>query len=523
MAQDLPDFIDVLAKCAADPAYSIYLPYVVLEQTLPADPFAVGGLDFGDLGTIDATVPTRLCAALGSGRIANPATAVMTLANMAFLRGSAAQPLDFAVNGQTVTGTISFDSGTAIPGLPAPGPLQLAADIRIELQCCPSGDGTICSGSPEPTSFAAPGSVLTFGAASLGFTITVDDTFTVVATSLVFIASDLSAVIASSRGAANQIVNDALTSAAGTAAIIAQVNDALNRQATLTAIGTKLTPAFQTLSNPSILSWLIGELYDIATDPRNQNYLPAVLEGATDPTLEPYTVSGSWSLGDMSQSLGNAGALICSGYPAPPGTYMIQSPGTQIPLMLDNIVITGLSNALLKPMLTVGDEVQALALFGQIADWPHQLAVSGDFTLGVTCCPTKDGTTCSVPSGASTGTGTFSIAIGAASGAGSVSIAVAGKSLTATIDRIFFRASGLQSTINITSVPEGQQSVWNAQAEKAFDSAQATNMIIGNIQQQMNDQNVLDAISGMINQALARLEPGTRERLTADIQARRGR
>jgi hypothetical protein len=533
MAQSLSDFIQSLYQAAINSASSVYLPTVLLEQTLPADPLAVGSASLGDLAAIDPALPSNLCAALTQGTIASPASAQMQLSRLQLSGIAYALPDQPTVTGQQVSAVFNFNVAPAIPGLPKPQLPQLAGNFSIALSCCPSSDGNSCSGASQPQTISGTMST-TFAGASATVTLTVSPDFpsagfTVTIDSIAFAAQSLATTIQvtspDQSGQLGAALNAAFRSVAANTAILQQFNAGLAQPSVLTSLSSVFTAAFQNLQNPSVLSFVISMLYRAAINPASSAYLPTVISEASNPALEPYSVQGPWSFGDVSSFDPQAGETICGGI-STLQTSDIATPGSPVLLTLLDVQLAGLSNALPQPLLAINDEVAGMVVFGQVAGWPHQLVISGHFSLQVSCCPTQDFQTCSGPSQNYTGTGTFSAAIGAASAAIDITVSADNNNnLFATVNKIYFRTDpdiinpdNIQFTIAITSIPAGQQADWNQMAETLFNAPQAAGAIVANIQQQMNLPSVLAKLSALITQALQNTGAGERAATVAYLR-----
>ena len=509
----LPAFVEQLYQGAISAGSSIYLPTLLLEQTLPVDPLGLDSASFGDLGTLNAGLPSQLCAAVAKGTIAQPGTAVLGLSQLVL--SGLAYSLPSApptVNGQQVTATFSLASAPAVKGLPAPQPLNLAGAFNIALSCCPSSDGTTCSGANQPTPINGTATAR-FTGATVTVTLTFAGDFSVVVNRIVFAAQGTTSRFAvttpQQQGPAlSGLLNAAFTASAANTMIVSAINASLAQPNVLSTLGQALTPYFQSLYDPSILSFVASLLYKAAINPSSSAYLPKVISSATNPTLEPYTVSGDWNLGNVESSVPGAANIICGGISTAHQSE-IATPNSEVTLDLTNIKIAGISNAQPLPMLAVNTSVEAMAIIGQVADWPHKFVISGDFSLQVYCCPTVNFSTCSGPSNQYTGSGTFSGAIAAAAIGALMTLSTDGNELVATMNSLYLRTDpnainpqNFLITVDITSIPAGNRSYWNQQAENLFNSPQAADAIADKIQYQINQPRVLNTLSDVITEAL---------------------
>jgi hypothetical protein len=530
MALTLAAFIQELYQGATDPTSGIYLPVVLLEQVAPVDPLGPVDAVLGDLGALDPGLPSELCAAVSSGTIAQPPTAVMSVSGLELIGLGYSLPAQPTVSGQQVSVAIELAAAPAVNGMPPPQPLQFAGAFSIALSCCPSADGKTCSGATQPTPVTGTVTV-TFTGATAAFTLTFASDFSVVVDSIVFAAQGVTtafqvATPTDQGPALSSLLNTALATPAANAAIIAAVNMALSRRPLLATLGSALTPVSQSLAYPSLLSFIVSKLYKAAIDPSSAEYMPKVISSASKPTLEPYSVQGGWNLGDVSGDFPSAGYIICAGMSTMEQSD-IATPNSPVLLDLTNIQIAGMSNALPLPMLTVGDTIEAMAVIGQVAGWPHQFTITGDFMLQVSCCPTEDFATCSGPSQVYVGSGTFSGVFTAAAVAASITLSAPDNKLLATVNGLNLRTDpnainpqNLNITVDITSIPAGDRCKWNKQTENLFNSPQAAAALVGNIQQQMNGAGVLQALSGLVTTAINNLlHPAERAEVAAHLTA----
>src|SRR5579859_6848640 len=409
----LADFIHDLYVGSIDPTTSYFLPSVLLEQTLPAEPLEIGGGDWGDLAPMSATLPSQLCAAITPNSIAAPGTqATMSMTDMQIVGTSnvlpAAQP---TVTGTTVAARFAFGGVTSLPpGITVPPYLAIQGTFKISLSCCPSSDGKTCSGSAGDQPITGTFAVGLVGAL-LSMMLSVDSSFAVRTSSLSLTTTQVRFAFQtdsplSAAGPINTLLQNAFNAGAGQKTL-SMINDRLGAPATLKALDGVLTPAFQSLSNPPLLALVASVLYRYAIDPKSSYYLPTSIKNATNPVLDPYD-AGGWTMDDVGQWYPAAGGTICGSIGATDNKYEIQTPGTPVKLDLATIKVSGTSNLLPVPMLTVNNTVYGMVACNAVKDWPKTLTVSGDFQLTVTCCESKRGTSgCIAPSASSTGSGTF--------------------------------------------------------------------------------------------------------------------
>lgn len=526
----LTTFLPQLCAAAIDPASAVYLPLVVLDQTLPLEPLAATGTYSGDVNAFGAGLADLLWAAAGNS--GSGATGQITLDTIQVIGTSNVLPQQPAISGNAVTLTFLFGGVTSTsPLLPVPATLQFVANVNIALSC---GSNTAqVSGTVAAT----------FTGASLVLATTMDSSYDTSVQSAVFAAGSLGVVSGSvgmfqiseppSRATAvATVLNTAFAQAAAVTPLVQYANQCLAAGNVLTKLASELTIGLQSLANPQLLSFVASLLYKAGVNPSGTYYLPQQITAATDPQLDPYA-AGGWNLGDVSNYFSGAGSTICSAVlgSQQPSEAGIQTPGTAVPVKLANIDIAGLSNVLPCPLLTVGNTIVASCAFNVVTGWPRTFNLTGSFTLDVSCCPTVDFDTCSGPSEPSTGTGTFVATIAKAGISAMIAISAVGNELVATLEALNFRTDpnltdpqNIVFTIDINSVPEAQRAIWNQQAENLFNSPDAAASIVKQIQGQMNEPNVLAQISTMITNAIqgvlgAHEDRDLGRRLVAEIAA----
>jgi hypothetical protein len=529
----LADFIQNLYTGAIDPTTSYFLPSVILEQPKPAEPLAIGDGTWGSLAQLSADLPTKLCAAITPGSICQPGTtATMTMTGMQIVGLSNVLPTQPTVSGTTVTAGFAFGGVTNLPpGITVPPYLAIQGTFQITLSCCTSGDGKTCSGSPAPQPITGTFAVGLVGAV-LSTTLNVDSSFAVTCNALSLTAAELrfafqvqSPLIAA--GPINTALQYAFT-AGGGPTTLAMINQRLSDQATRTALSAILTPAFQSLSNPPLLAFLASIMYRNAVDPTSSWYLPTAISKATGPVLDPYD-GGSWDMPDVGQWYPAAGATVCASIGASDNKYEIQTPGTAVPLDLTNITITGTSNMLPVPMLTVGNTVFGMVACNSVRQWPKTLTISGDFELRLSCCvSTRGAQGCTGPSAPSQGSGTFTARIATASAGVSVTVSTVGDKLVGTVDALYFRCdpnvnnpSNITFDIDITSISGGDRKDWNNMAAGIFNSPQATAAVVEQFRARLNSPQVLAHLSEIVTKAIQQIlteEAELASRLLAEIR-----
>jgi hypothetical protein len=531
----LADFIQDLYTGAIDPTTSYFLPSVILEQPKPAEPLAVGDGYWGDLAPLSADLATNLCAAIAPGSICAPGTtATMSMTGMQVVGISNVLPASPpAVSGTTVNASFAFGGVKNLPpGVTVPPYTAVEGNFQITLSCCASGDGRQCSGTPAPQPITGTFAVGLVGAV-LSTTLNVDASFAVTCTSLSLAAAQLrfafqteSPLIAA--GPINTLLQNAFTAAGGPAAL-GMINRGLAAQATLTGLSGILTPTFQSLANPPLLAFLASIMYRNAVNTSSSWYLPTAISTATNPVLEPYD-AGSWDMADVGQWYAAAGSTICASIGASDNKYEIQTPGTPVPLSLSNISISGTSNMLPVPMLTVGNTVYGMVACNSVKQWPKTLTVSGDFTLGVNCCVSARGVPgCTGPSAPSQGSGTFTAKFATASAGVAVTVSAGpDDKLVGTVDALYFRCdpnvdnpSNMTFHIDITSITGGDRKDWNDMAAGIFNSPQATSAIVDQVRARLNSQKVLDRLSEIVTHAIQQIlaeEAELAARLLAEIR-----
>jgi hypothetical protein len=527
----LDDFISQLYAGAIDPTTSYFLPTVVLSQTLPADPLVVADADWGDLAQVAPDLPTRLCAAITAKSICAPATqATMSLTGLQIVGLSNVLPVaEPTVNGRRVDARFAFGTvATLPPAVTVPPQLEVQGTFQVTLTCCSSSDTRTCSGTPAPQPITGTFAVALAGA-ELSMTLDVDSDFTVTASALSLTARQVlfafrTASPLLAAGPINSLLKTAFN-AQGSQRALTLINGRLAASATLTALSRVLTPAFKSLSSPPLLALVISMLYKNAINPNSSWYLPTKISEATSPVLDPYA-AGGWVMPDVGQWYPAAGATICAGIGSSGGTSEIQTPDTAVPLSLSSITISGSSNMLPVPLLTVDDTVSGLIACNAVEEALPKLTVSGDFSLEVACCPSKPpAPTCTGPSGPNVGEGTFTAAFATASVSTAIEVSTSDDELIATVTAVYFRSdpnvdntANITFGIDITTIPAGNRDVWNSMAAGIFNSPQATSAIVDQIRERLNSDEVRAELSEIVTAAMQQILADDAE-LSAKVMA----
>jgi len=508
----LADFIQQLYAGAINPETSYFLPVLVMAQTTPLEPLAVGDYDWGDLAQVSKTLPAALCKAISTGGTPSGTPhATMSLTAIRVVGLSNITPAQPTVSGTAVSVKMSFGAAAANlpPGITVPSKLLIRGMFTITL--------TGCAQQPQQITGLF---TVTCEQATLDVALDVPATagkFAVTVTGLTFAAGTMTFAF-QANGAQSGPVNTALREAfneGAKAPLQRIIQQRLAAPGLLANLGTSLTTAFNSLADPSLLAFAISMLYKQSVKPTGSYYMPTAIKKATNPVLEPFA-AGGWLVPDVGQWYPDAGTTICSSIGATINVDEIQTPDTLVPLNLDGIAIAGTSNLSARPPLTIGNSIYGIVACNSVPGWPLTLNFSGTFGLKVTCCQTENGKTCSKAPEGSTGAGTFKASIAAATVSVLVAISVSkdGK-LVATADSIYFRCDpnadntkNVQIDIKITSIPGGQQKVWNDIAMEVFNSPQATAAMVGQIQAKMNGQAVRDRLSQVATDAIQSVLPG---------------
>ena len=442
------------------------------------------------------------------------------------------------MTGTQVTGTFAFGAATTLPpGLTVPPNLLIQGNFTITLSCCASGDGRTCSGSPAPqtiTGTFAAGFVEAVLAVALNVTSTdgADPVYTVTAQQMSLTAGQVKFAFQATGLAGpklNGILRDAFNAGAVTQALQA-INAHLAAPVTLSALGGLLSPAFTSLANPPLVAFALSMLYNQAVKPTGPYYLPKDIKEANNPVLEPFA-AGGWDITDSGQWFSTAGATICASIGGTVNQDEIQTPNTAVPLSLSSITVAGTSNMFALPPLTVGNSIHALIACNGVNGWPVQLSLAGGFTLTVSCCVTEDDVTCSAPSQSNVGEGTFAAKIAHATVSATITVSTSpdGKNLIATADAIYFQCDpnvndrkNIDISIAITSIPSGQQKVWNDMANQIFNSSLAATAIVDQIRAKLNQPVVRDRLSEIATKAIQSVlgpEPDLHRRVLHEVAA----
>ena len=525
-AVDLSTLLQNIFAASSNQASNLFLPFCVIE--LKADPWNIDALDMGDLSNIDTTLPSKLCNAVSSGSIASPAMATMQLSKIEFTGLSNAVMQQPTVTGSNASINVAFGGATVPPGLTSPTALQLSGLFSIALSCCPSSDGSTCSSSAQGKTITGNFTILLENSSALfGLSFASDLTTTVNSVALTTtVKSAIFKVDPPLSVSINGILSSAFATSSGTKAIQNCLQSAFS-PAILTHMGAVFTPIVQTTGTPTILSFIANSLSKIANKPGNEYYLPQQLKNASNPKIEPYTIDGTWNIPDASSFYPAAGMTICGaiGTQANPPQNEISTPNSPVPININQVVISGASNAYAFPILVANNTLSALAVFGQVSTWsPSNIAINGNFDITVNCCVTQDFKTCSSASTSNKGNGTFSASIKDCSIAATIVISAdpSGKNLKATVPKLellcdnnIIDPKNVEFTISISGVAGAD--VWNKQAEKIFNSPEGTLAIINNINEQFQSSSVRDQIGQIITNAINSLVGDQREALIEQI------
>ncbi|MCR9255494.1 MAG: hypothetical protein NXI16_05300 [Alphaproteobacteria bacterium] len=503
MTQSLSDVIDTIVTKGNDETSALFYPVLVLAQPLPVlDPLAVSGtVDFGDLSQISGTLAQTLCTDMGGG---TATSATMTLTNVS-VSGLANGVLgNQSVSGNDVSMTVTLGGASVPTGLVLEQP-TITGSFSIAIDC---GKAETISGT---FTMGLGGAVLTLKA-------TVDGSYNVSVTSLTCAVGSLTTHTFTLEQPADptaqvKIANDLGSALAANPGVFSTViNKCLAQSSVTSALNKGLTAYVQSVAKPSLLSFTVSLLYKMATNASSDYYMPTVIKNASDPTLEPYTTTNSsWSIGSIGDFASSAVSSIC-GASAPGSESWIGTPGAPAPLTLENIVISGLSNALPQPLMVIGDNVTGLAIVGQVPSWQYQFELSGTFTLKLSCCPTTNFQTCSGASQPQTGTGTFTATIKAAALGAFIAIGTdSHDNLTGTVKGLRIQsdpnvtdAKNIVFKVDATSIPKDKgRDSWNEYIDNTLNTTQATTVVLQRLQAEINSQSILDQLSKIVTKALA--------------------
>lgn len=522
---DINTLLQEIYQASSNDKSNLFLPICVVE--LRGDPWNIGSLNMGDLATIDANLPSKICNAVSANNIASPSTATMTLSAIKFAGLSNAVMDQPTVSGNDATIKVNFGKATIPKGLTAPSALNISGNFAIDISCCPSSDGKTCS-SPSQKSPVTGQFAITLANSSAEFALTISSDFSTTTINSIGFSSDVDnasfEVTPPLSPSINALLNTAFGTSAGQTAIVNCIKSAFTNSV-LTSLGQTLSPIVSTTANPTILSFIANSLSGIANKPGNQYYLPDQLKDATNPTIEPYDIDGTWNIPDASSFYPSAGMTICSaiGTQASPPQTDISTPSSAVPIDISKVVINGASNAFAFPILVSHNTLSALAVFGQVSGWsPPNISIDGDFVLTVSCCESKDFKTCSGPSSKSQGQGTFNANIKNCSIVATIDITTKGTDLVATVSELemfcdpnLIDPTNVVFTIDIHGIPDSD--VWSKQAAKIFNSSSGTGAIINNINEQFKGKGVREQLSTIITNAINSLVGEEREELLMQI------
>lgn len=511
----LDELVQQFYRGAKDPGTAYFLPSIILEQTLPAEPLAAGECYWGDVAAVSPGLPTRLCAAIDAGSICPPGTAAnMSLTGLRIVGLSNVQPAQPpTVAGSKVEVSLAFGEVINLPpGVTVPPYLAVQGDFAIDLSCCESNDGASCQGSSTPQPVSGTFAVGLVGAV-LRATLEVTESFSVTTTALSLTAQQLRFAFQTESplivaGEINTLLQEAFNAGASANAM-AMINARLSEPRLLNALDRSLTAAFRSLANPPLLAFVASTLYRNAVQPGNAHYLPTLVKNASDPALDPYA-AGGWDMPDAGQWYAAAGNTICGSIGAAKAKVEIQTPHSPVPLDLTDITVSGTSNMLPVPLLTVGNSVTGMVACNAVASWPQKLAVSGHFDLRVTCCVAdKHRTDCTGEPEDYAASGTFVARFATATVAVRVVVSAEGDGLVATAEAIHLRCDpnvtdphNITFDIDVTSIPAGKRQDWNDVIEGIFNSPKATSAIVDQIRDRLNADHVRARVSEIITKAI---------------------
>jgi hypothetical protein len=273
----------------------------------------------------------------------------------------------------------------------------------------------------------------------------------------------------------------------------------------------------------SFLNELEGEL----SDPSSNMYLPRlVLE--QQPPYDPY-MAAPWTFGSIQPPEGPVLAKsICGaiGVAQQPSQIWIATPANNSPapkyplpyLVLTNVQVVGLANVKLASLVADPPNsfnLKATINFGLLTGTapdhnnnPYPLSpnivVTGSFSLGQSCCqitpPNK--TSCSGPSNDEVGTGTFTTTIKGSSGSALFEISFQSQApeLLVNVTDMQFTSGPISTTVVIDNIPNA--SVWDQQAQAAFNNSTTQALIVGQINQVLGGTSAQQTLSSVLQSSM---------------------
>lgn len=280
------------------------------------------------------------------------------------------------------------------------------------------------------------------------------------------------------------------------------------------------------MGDQEFIQQMMDSLYPQLNTPGGAYYLPTfVVNNKYDP-YGPF----AWELGQLTDPTVLASAdSICSSIDIVAGGYCGTDPSLNyitaaIPpnyptLSLSNCFLGGMKNILAeRPMAQPpnGRTINMQVDFGTLSGFPTAITIAGNFTFTSYCCCSTDPKqkVCTGPAQAQVGTGTFGASMPAAgsSARGNAVLtftitALAPGLLTLVVNQVQFnpptlsdgKTPSMDVSIDILSIPKGaDRASYNGVAQKAFNSSQAQQTIVAQINSTLNQPGNLATVSTIL-------------------------
>lgn len=276
---------------------------------------------------------------------------------------------------------------------------------------------------------------------------------------------------------------------------------------------------------------MMDNLYPQLNTPGGPYYLPTFVVSNNYDPYGPF----AWNLGQLTnQDILNSAATICSSIDIVAGGYCGSDPSMNyitapIPpnyptLSMDSAFLGGMKNVVAERPIAQPPDGRTVVLqvdFGTLSNFPVPITIGGNFTFTNYCCCSNDPNQkqCTGAPQPQVGTGTFSATMPSAStpnarGNAIITFAITDLApgvLNLAVRKVQFnpplapdgQTPSMDVAINITSIPVGaNRDSYNGTAVKAFNSPQAQQLIITQINQTMNEPNNLATISNLLTKAI---------------------
>lgn len=263
---------------------------------------------------------------------------------------------------------------------------------------------------------------------------------------------------------------------------------------------------------------ILDKVYPYLNDPSNQFYLPKYLQANG---LDPYSppAGSTWDIQNLNdQSVLDQIGPVCTAIQLNADTNPCSGnlnynavPSRGPDVTLSNIVVKGASNAKVASATAVSSDgytIEIVVDFSTLPNFASPITVTGNFSLTLYCCcgPGQTGCQQSGSTGSpEVGSGTFVIEIGGSSATGTVQITdLQEGTLNIAVTKIVYAADpkNIKITPTITSIPKNTEQSYNNLVTEAFSSPDTLNFVLAQVNVQLNTQNALNQMGGIISKDL---------------------